>query len=169
MYNIIDSSYGQNLGFEEFPSEMETVTRVLQGESQLTQWLMDLMSSSSIHVYTEIFKHEQLEKMDESNLIFQRFNLVLSLRYHNLRILLHRQFLEMLLDSYGGRRNVNPSMSTLKQIQITSVQKCVESAMVVISIVRCITSSAGWRRDLLGAWNFSLYYSMFHIFVCSAW
>ncbi|UKZ96563.1 uncharacterized protein TrAFT101_011346 [Trichoderma asperellum] len=44
-------------------------------------------------------------------------------------------------------------------MSLNSVESCVESAISIISIVHCITLSSSWRRELLGAWNYSLYYT----------
>jgi hypothetical protein len=40
-----------------------------------------------------------------------------------------------------------------------SVQNCVESSTAIISMVHSITTSGAQYRRLLGAWNYSLYYS----------
>lgn len=42
---------------------------------------------------------------------------------------------------------------------LNSVVNCVESAMAIISIVYSMSSGSSWRRELLGAWNYSLYYT----------
>jgi hypothetical protein len=87
---------------------------------------------------------------------------VLSVRYHNLRILLHRPMLETFLDACGGSKagaNASGGYGMVQHLGISSIETCVNSAMAVISMVRTVVMSGGWRRDLLGAWNYSLFYS----------
>lgn len=97
--------------------------------------------------------------MQEDSVIRHRFSIVLSVRYHNLRILLYRRRLESLLRALGGHDETAPDQRLMQSAGITSVQNCVDSAIAIISAVHTITLSTGWRRELLGAWNYSLYYS----------
>lgn len=101
--------------------------------------------------------------MEPTDLTVERFNIVLSLRYHNLRILLHRPILEKYLDAHGESNIINdsfgPQRNMVQQIGISSIQTCVESAIIIISAVHTVVLANGWRRDLLGAWNYSLFYS----------
>jgi hypothetical protein len=97
--------------------------------------------------------------MDQESTIRHRFGIVLSVRYHNLRILLYRKFLEGFLDAYSLNKTHAPENKLVQQMSLTGVQNCIESATSIIQTVHTITASKGWRRGLLGAWNFSLYYS----------
>lgn len=180
MYHIIDTCYAQNLGLEESLEDSEIFSLVLKAGRQLDEWKWYLLPRLRLRVCTIPLTPQDLDRMEAKNKIFERFNLVLSLRYHNLRILLHRPVLEKILDSTntntytytnmnsnsnnsgipplsGSGRGMEPNM--LQQIGITSVQTCVDSAMIIISIVHTIVLQKGWRRDLLGAWNYSLFYS----------
>ncbi|GAW23680.1 hypothetical protein ANO14919_132550 [Xylariales sp. No.14919] len=100
-----------------------------------------------------------MEALGQEDAIPGRLRMVLSLRYHNLRILLHRPVLERFLGECGDRIRTGDGRSFLRRVGIDSVETCVNSAMIIISIVRSIVSSTGWRRGLLGAWNFSLFYT----------
>ena len=164
MYQIIDTCYGQNLGLEDLPPDSEIISLVLKGQQQLDQWKHQL-PAVNLQVYDTPLGPEDLEKMDPQNLIVERFNIVLSLRYHNLRILLHRPVLEKFLDAYGGHKTTgrtnNLEKNILQQVGISSIETCVDSAMIIISIVHTVVLSNGWRRDLLGAWNYSLFYSQY--------
>lgn len=163
MYNVIDTCYGQNLGFEHTPTTVHVVSQVLEGERQLEEWQVQLLPSLGLQVFHKPLLPEDIEKISPDDVILQRFNIVLSLRYHNLRILLHRKFLEKFLDAYGANDSANQEKKILQQVGISSVQNCVESAVMIISTVHTIASSTGWRREILGAWNYSLYYSTYHI------
>lgn len=163
MYNVIDTCYGQNLGFEHAPNTVHVVSQVLEGERQLEEWQVKLLPTLGLRIFHKPLLPEDLEKLSPDDVIPQRFNVVLSLRYHNLRILLHRKFLEKFLDAYGANDSANQEKKILQQVGISSVQNCVESAITIIATVHTIASSTGWRRDILGAWNYSLYYSMCYI------
>ena len=172
MYRIIDSCYEQNLGFQSPSTNMEAVSLVLSGGRQLDEWKQQLMSLVYLRVAESPLDPQNLERMDSSNQMLERFNLVLSLRFHNLRILLHRQFLERYLDAYngGGANEQSPENKILQQVGINSVQTCVESAKIIISIVHTVVASTDWHRDLLGAWNYSLFYSKYYDnFQCKFW
>ena len=172
MYKIIDSCYGQNLGLEGRRTDSEIVSLVLRGEEQLGEWQSSLAPLQML-VYKTPLSPRDLEKMEVGNKYNERFIIVLSVRYHNLRILLHRPLLEGLLDACGrmGTSSTSgpPSSSGLagnagdlgmvRHLSISSVETCVNSAIVVISMIRTVVLSTGWQRDLLGAWNYSLFYS----------
>lgn len=167
MYKIIDACYGQNLGLDDHRTDSETISLVLKGEEQLDEWQASL-SALQMSIYNNPIEHHVLEKMELQNKIMERFTMVLSVRYHNLQILLHRPILEKFLDTCGcasSTSNPNRSSGTergmTQRLVISSIETCVSSAMVVISIVRTVVMSEGWRRDLLGAWNYSLFYSAY--------
>jgi hypothetical protein len=163
MYHIIDTCYGQNLGLAEYLEDSEIFSLVLKGERQLDEWKLHLLPQLLLHVCDVPLGPQGLDQIDSRNLIVERFNMVLSLRYHNLRILLHRPVLERILDAHSAwghnTMNTGTEKSMLHQIGFTSVETCVDSAMIIISIVHTIVLSTGRRRDLLGAWNYSLFYS----------
>jgi hypothetical protein len=161
MYKIIDSCYGQNLGLIECRTDSELAALVLQGEEQLGEWKSSLVPLD-MFVYNAPMGPQDLEKMEVENKIFERFVIVLSVRYHNLRILLHRPMLEKFLDACGGLKSgdsASGGRGMVHHLGISSIETCVNSAMAVISMVRTVIMSEGWRRDLLGAWNYSLFYS----------
>lgn len=173
MYYVIDHSYGQNLGFadndEDDGDALSIISEVLEGNRQLEDWILRVLPPLGLHVYQEPLSPEELNKIPSSAeaVIRQRFNIVLSLRYHNLRVLLHRKFLERFLDYLGiDGHTSNNSVSSqekaiLRQVGSGSVQKCVQSAMAIISTMHTISlSPAKWHRSILGAWNYSLYYSI---------
>ncbi|KAH8122456.1 fungal-specific transcription factor domain-containing protein [Trichoderma asperelloides] len=161
LYNVLDSCYGQNLGFEDPASVSSTISRVFDGQHQLDLWRLQLIPSLSFRVWDTPMNLEDVEKMDKDLIICHRFSIVLSVRYNNLRILLHRRHLESLLKSLGTSDDNSGSADKrlLRQMSLNSVESCVESAISIISIVHCITLSSSWRRELLGAWNYSLYYT----------
>lgn len=163
MFNVLDTCYCQNLGFEHPLTTENALPQILEGERRLEEWRCQVVPNLGIHLWHTPLLPNDLAQMDQESTIRHRFGIVLSVRYHNLRILLYRQFLEGYLDSYGSNENSQQN-KLLQQIGISGVQNCIESAQCIITTVHTITSSNGWRRGLLGAWNYSLYYSMSGIF-----
>lgn len=172
MFNVLDNSYGQNLGYENTLTTVDAISRVLESERQLEEWRLQLLPALGLHLWHKPMFQEEVDNIDadEGSVIRNRFSVVLSVRYHNLRILLHRRFLERFLDVHGTS-DAGSVGGVLQQVGVSSVQNCVESAMSIISTVHTITSSTArgesgwststkWRRELLGAWNYTLYYSM---------
>ncbi|KIX98660.1 uncharacterized protein Z520_05961 [Fonsecaea multimorphosa CBS 102226] len=165
MYQIIDTCYGQNLGLEEYLPVSEIISLTLQGETQLNEWKNQILPSQNLRVCSTPLCSQDLDKLEAKDKIKERFNLVLSLRFHNLHILLHRPILEKLLDVHGGGGGASSGgggdseTNMMRQVCISSVENCVDSAMIIISIVHTVVLSNGWRRDLLGAWNYSLFYT----------
>src|ERR1700743_497753 len=160
MYQIIDTCYGQNLGLEELLPVAEIISLTLRGETQLNEWKNQILPSLNLRVCNTPLCSQDLEKLETKDKVTERFNLVLSLRFHNLHILLHRPILEKLLDVHGGVIN-DAETNMMHQVCISSIENCVDSAMIIISIVHTVVLSSGWRRDLLGAWNYSLFYSKY--------
>ncbi|RKU41004.1 hypothetical protein DL546_004088 [Coniochaeta pulveracea] len=158
LYNVLDSCYDQNLGFEHPSTTLSAISQILEGERQLDQWRLQL-STLGLRVWEQPLRTEDVQAMQEDSVIRHRFSIVLSVRYHNLRILLYRRRLESLLRALGGHDETAPDQRLMQSAGITSVQNCVDSAIAIISAVHTITLSTGWRRELLGAWNYSLYYT----------
>ncbi|KAI1324929.1 fungal-specific transcription factor domain-containing protein [Xylariaceae sp. FL0255] len=159
MYKIIDECYGQNLGLEDSPSESEIVSLVLNRDRDLEDWKLKLTSMQDLSVRSHPLSPQEMENMTQEDTISGRFRMVLSLRYHNLRILLHRSVLERYLGVYRDRTKTGESNGILQRVGIDSIETCIDSAVIIISIVHTIVSLNGWQRDLLGAWNFSLFYT----------
>ena len=163
MYRIVDTCYGQNLGLEEYRTDSEIISMVLTVEEELEEWKSSL-PSLQMRVQDTNLCPEDLENMGPEDKITERFVFVLSARYHNLQILLHRPILEKLLEGCGrpAPSKAKPSdKGKVLQLGMGSVETCISSAVIIISIVHTIVLSSGWRRDLLGAWNYSLFYSKF--------
>jgi len=89
----------------------------------------------------------------------ERYRVIITLRYHNIRILIHRLVVVRFLDTCGKFDPADQELALLQQIGSNSVQICVRSSLEIISIVHSIVHSSGVRRGLLGAWWFSLYYT----------
>lgn len=159
MFNVLENCYCQNLGFDHPLSPSNAVPQIFEGERQLEEWRFSIVPSLGIRLWHEPLLADDLVQLDPESTIRHRFGIVLSVRYHNLRILLYRKFLESYLDAYSADESASQKHNLVHQMGFMGVQNCIESAKSIISTVHTITSSGGWHRGLLGAWNYSLYYS----------
>ena len=157
LYEVIDACYKQNLGLAETPPDAELLSMTLKGDRRLDEWRSQIIPALGLRIRSTPVVSQDLEKIEVKDKIAERFNVVLSLRFHNLRILNHRHILETFLDSAKGINGIEASM--MHQVYVSSIETCLDSSISVIAIVHSVVLSHGWRRDLLGAWNYSLFYS----------
>lgn len=123
-------------------------------EQQLAEWVRTLPANMSLRDSREIPSEGH-----DADLV-ERYRIIITLRYHNLRVLIHRLVVGRFLDICGKVERDEQELALLQQIGSNSVQICVKSSLEIISIVNTIVHSMGMRRGFLGAWWFSLYYSM---------
>jgi hypothetical protein len=151
MWTIITFSYDGNVGCDGPLPLLEAVSELFKMEQQLVDWERSLPTS----LYLRKPQGIPPDNSDSS----EKFRIVLTLRYHNLRILLHRSMLIRFLDIIGEKDFKNPEVAVLQQIGANSVHICVQSSMDIITIISTIVKSGEARRGMLGAWWFTLYYS----------
>jgi hypothetical protein len=106
--------------------------------------------------------HAELKRVQTETTLPLRFRVILTLRFNNIRILAHRPILVKFLDVIGGSESDTQELSMLTQLGMDSVQTCVQSASTVLEIVGFLVNAGEMRRTLLGAWWYTLYYSMLH-------
>jgi hypothetical protein len=174
MSSVIELLYEQNMGHGVPSTASETVVCVFKLENELVQWQRiscrpGVLSATELPaaITKAVASAVRVPHNEDSDLVPAtwwpvynlRLRVVLTLRYNNLRILLHRPILASLLtDSVPDKTRTN-GVSIIQQVGASSVQACTRSAKEVISIVSLIVHSKGPTRGLLGAWWFSLYYS----------
>ncbi|QKX55214.1 uncharacterized protein TRUGW13939_02306 [Talaromyces rugulosus] len=160
LYNVLKFCYGQNLDFQNSPSTTDSISHILDGQRQLNKWRTELVPSLELHIWEGLVTPEDVGKLTTGSVIHHRFNIVLSVRYNNLRILLHRPRLESFLQAFWHSSDIsNEDRRVMLPLGLASVQNCVESSTAIISMVYSITTSGAQYRRLLGAWNYSLYYT----------
>jgi hypothetical protein len=116
--------------------------------------------SLGFHIWEGLVTPEDVGKLTMGSVIHHRFNIVLSIRYNNLRILLNRPRLESFLEEFWHSSDIsNDDRKVTLPLDLASVQNCVESSTAIISMVHSITTCGSQYCRLLGAWNYSLYYS----------
>lgn len=89
-----------------------------------------------------------------------RFRTILTMRYHNIRLLIHRVVLVRLCDSLDDLNSRSQEILALQDVAWSTMQIATDSATEIITIVRTVVESDLVRRGLLGEWWFTLYYSM---------
>lgn len=151
MWTVIDVLYECNIGFPD-GGVLPVASSTLQIEHQLLEWQATLGPLSSLVSPNEL-------RNDDDFSLEKRFRVILTLRYHNVRILAHRRMLDLYLASIERGQSYDAEDSMLKQVGQRSKSICFQSASDLISIVNILTHSAEPKRGLLGAWWFTLYYS----------
>ncbi|KAK9319526.1 fungal-specific transcription factor domain-containing protein [Lipomyces orientalis] len=160
LYHVLDSCYGQNLGLQNSLSAADSMSHILDGQRRLNEWRTQLVPSLGLHIHEHLMTPEEVKEIDPRYTIKQRFDIVLSVRYHNLRILLHRSRLESLLKAFWLPSDISAEDKRIVMpMGLASVHSCVESASSIIAMVNSITTSTARHHELLGGWNYTLYYT----------
>ena len=160
---VIDRLYGNNIACSSTSNAVSTISHVYQIESLLLEW------QQKLHPELKLIAAENLDpghlppEADGNAEQWQRLRLrfILTLRYTNMRILLHRTILVKFLDGLNGAQD-SQDASLLQQVGMDSIQIAIRSAKEIVRLIHHITQNDGHHkmRGLLGAWWFSLYYSM---------
>lgn len=163
LFFIIDQLYGQNLGCDEPISVGDSITKILSIGQSLEAWERSLPENLSLVTLKDI---QDAKQPDHGEAQFTlKFQLILTLRSLHLQILLHRPILVKLIDACSESSMNSSDHRLLQQIGSNSLQVCSESAMSIIDMMYEVLHSTTWHKSLLGAWWFSLYYSMFPFLV----
>jgi hypothetical protein len=155
--DVIDQLYGSNIDTDPQLTMPIMLERTLVLEQKLADWRRNLVSPLQRRPW-------DLADTDSASLsnwdhVFDRLSVIITLRYLNTRILLHRPILSAFLlrrahlwKGSAVLEDGNPFFHDLGQ---RSVQACEESAMEIVNIVQKTSKPPA----LLGAWWFSAYYS----------
>lgn len=153
MGRVLDTLYGSNLDSDASRDVFKVASDVALLEHQISEAQRSFPST--------------LRAVQLSDLVCEtrppfrtlRFRLILTLRYHNLRILTHRPLLQRYLGILRSQTEDGQHLSSLHQVGLNSLHICMQSARAVIELLTHTTKSKGEDKGLLGAWWFSLYYS----------
>ena len=145
----IDELYGQNNGCGDPLSLSTTLRTVIKLETGLVKWRRQLPNELLLQAGSPpAMGNEQAH-------IFERLSIIMTLRYLNTRVLLHRPVLtHFLRHTYDSDPELEGN-DFLLQCGRNSLQVCIDSAVEVIATME----TAVTRPYMLGAWWFSLYYS----------
>lgn len=154
----MDLLYGQNLGCDPPLPITEAVAHIFSMEQHLFAWErsltqpLQLISTASLNQITQ-------GQLSNCQYFSWKFRVILTLRYLNLRVLLHRPVLVKFIAAGANPERDPQDLKLLQQIGMNSLQICADSAMAIIDIVHQVVTEPSWKQSLLGAWWFSLYYS----------
>lgn len=128
-------------------------------EQNLFTWERSLAQPLQLVSMSSLDEMPQQQLPTDSQYFSLKFRVILTLRYLNLRVLLHRPVLVKFIIASRSSDRDSQDLKLLQQIGMNSMQICTESAMDIIDLVHRLVSEPGWKHSLLGAWWFSLYYS----------
>ena len=153
MGRVLDTLYGSNLDSDtpqdvfKVASDVSLVEhQILEAQRSFPSTLQAVQLSDLVHETRPPFP-------------LLRFRLILTLRYHNLRILTHRPLLQRYLGILRNQSEDGQHLSSLHQVGPNSFHVCMQSARTIVELLAHTTKSKGEDKGLLGAWWFSLYYS----------
>jgi hypothetical protein len=144
--------YEQNLGDDAILAEAELIPRIFELEQELTRWQSALPTELAMVLSTGLPMPGTFRDRTVS-----RFRTMLTLRYHNLNILVHRPLLCKSLDALAESIPEVWSNSVSRMTK-DAVDACLGSAEETINIVHGILTDPSLGSSVLGAWWFTLYY-----------
>ncbi|KAL4863687.1 fungal-specific transcription factor domain-containing protein [Aspergillus spectabilis] len=153
MGNTLDLLYDGNLGSNERILNYELTTRILRMRHLLEEWIPQLPA------HMALIRGQDCATQLGNDPAIDRFRMILTLRYHNLRILIHRAVLVRLCESIDDFDIHSHDILVLQDVTRSTVQITIDSATEIINIVRTVVESQSVQRGLLGAWWFTLYYT----------
>ncbi|KAJ5655508.1 hypothetical protein N7507_007458 [Penicillium longicatenatum] len=158
LWKVLDSLYGQNIGCEDPLSVSETVSHVFAIEQNLFSWERSLPNSLQLITKANLDEISQ-ENVSGNQSFSWKFRVILTLRYLNLRVLLHRPVLVKFINASRAPDRDSEDLKLLQRIGMNSMAICTMSAMEIINIIFRIVSDPKWKQSLLGAYWYSLYYT----------
>jgi hypothetical protein len=161
LYQVMSQSltkqYGANMEIEDLDSD-ELASLQASGvfRKKLRTWSAQLPS----HMRLCDIGSEMLSENNQIN----RLRVILSLRYHNVIILVHRPLFSAALRSmFCVDTLANQVSPYLMQLVIAEAQECIQSAESTIKIVHTVVSLDATSRNNLGVGFFTLYYGGLHV------
>lgn len=155
MGRSLTKQYGANIEIDSLQLEdLASLQASNEFRKLLQKWILDLPPQLCL---CEI-RSEILLQNAQTN----RLRVILTLRYHNLCILVHRPLLSATL-----RHLFNISISPyrtapyLVQAAMAEAQECIHAAESTIEIVHAVMDADATSKNNLGVWFFTLYYGMF--------
>jgi hypothetical protein len=135
------------------------MSHIFSMEQHLFSWERSLPQNLQLVSTASLDDMPQQHLSSDTQYFSWKFRVILTLRYLNLRVLLHRPVLVKFISASRSPDRDSQDLKLLQQIGINSLQICTNSAMEIIDIVDRVVAEHGWKQGLLGAWWFSLYYS----------
>ena len=158
MSRAIDLLYGSNVGSTTKLGEFELASAMLDLGHQLHTWHQSLSRSLCL------IEADDLANSVRAGGLLLRLRIILTLRYHNVFLLINRPILDhcisKLVDEVASNRDRERNThSTLESLP--NLSNILSSTKSIIDIVGFLVSKNAEHnyKGFLGAWWFSLYYS----------
>jgi hypothetical protein len=134
----------------------ETLCQIVTLERKMELWASTLDPALQLIMLQQGLPAADLTRWQEA-----KFRVILTLRYHNLNILINRPVLAQALsgEDPSGSLDVLPTSLVASAVVRSTLDSGLRSAAHIITLVHAITHAEGRQRFLLGAWWFTLYYS----------
>ncbi|KIL88218.1 transcription factor [Fusarium avenaceum] len=152
MSKSLISQYGANLDHADADhDEMAPLKASGELRKQLRLW------AASLPPHLQLCEpgDEFLARHTQEN----RLRVILTLRYHNLGILIHKPLLSATIRHlFAGESGTGPSPSYMIHLVMAEAHECIRSAELTIDIAHSVISADPTSKNNLGAWFFTLYY-----------
>ena len=154
MGRVVEVLYGSNLGCDDPQDVLALASQVLQIEQQLSEAQRTFPPSLQL-----IEPQDHIKGLSSLSDALLKFRVVYTLRYHNLRILMHRPLLHRYLEVLSSQAGDAQETAPFGQVGMNSLRTCVQSASSIVELMSRLSSSSERVSELSGAWWFSLFYS----------
>ncbi|EFQ34336.1 fungal specific transcription factor domain-containing protein [Colletotrichum graminicola M1.001] len=151
---VIENLYESNVGSTSAVSVTHIVSSVIHIGQKLGDWQASLPLSMRLVEPSEVAN-------PDAKPVQLKLRVVLTLRHHNLQILLHRPILDRCLQALDGGTKSTQEAATLEQAWHLSKTVCLRSAEATIRLVEAckLANDAQPTFSFLGAWWFTLYFT----------
>lgn len=149
MGDSITRQYNSNLGLTSELDGVSTIQAATELRKQLRQWAATLPAEFAL------LDCDAPELVQPS--IMNRIRTILTLRYHNLNIIIHRPLLCLTLQ-YLSKHEPSVELPYTAQLAMAEAFECVASAETTINIIAAGLGTAAGEETNLGVWFFTLYY-----------
>ncbi|EMT69337.1 hypothetical protein FOC4_g10001291, partial [Fusarium odoratissimum] len=157
MGRIIGSLYGSNLGCEDQSSDTATMTSMIQFGQELSDWQNSLPQHLGLR---SVDNMPQDANEDVHDPLREKFRTILTLRYLNVQLLLHRPiFIRSLGTLLRESKTPYRNAGSINSMHANFDRVFVQVAENVIDIIYTILTRPDHGRHLIGAWWFTLYYA----------
>lgn len=151
MGDSITRQYNSNLGLSSDLDGVSTIQAATDLRKQLRQW------AASLPAEFGLLNSDSPELAQPS--MINRIRTILTMRYHNLNIIIHRPLLCLTLQ-YLSKHDpaANKDLPYTAQLAMAEAFECVASADTTINIIATGLESSTENETNLGVWFFTLYY-----------
>ncbi|KAF5712451.1 C6 transcription factor [Fusarium globosum] len=157
MGRIIGSLYGSNLGCEDQSSDTATMTSMIQFGQELSDWQNSLPQHLGLRSVDNMPDNADENIQDP---LREKFRIILTLRYLNVQLLLHRPiFIRSLGTLLREAKTPYRNAGSINSMHANFDRVFVQVAENIIDIIYTILTRPDHGRHFIGAWWFTLYYA----------